>query len=481
MNNENTTLIVEDNPGDLLLLKDQLETAGWSIKNSQHETRLNDAIESLKTIKPVVVFLDLNLPDSNGLETFLTIQSMAPDVPIIILSGINDTTLSIQAVQAGAQDFLVKGEFQEKLLLKTILYSIERKKFQLKVEEVNKRFTYASKATNDPLWDWDIQTNEILWNDKVTVFGYHDAVRKNESWRINNIHPDDMELIVAKLNKLLNNNHEQWSEEYRFRCADGSYKHIYDRGYVLRDNNNIAYRMIGTMQDVTEQILLRQNVEKEKEQKQKAILKATIEGQEKERNDIGKELHDNVNQILIAANMNLGMAKPGNEIKILGLVKESQKLILKAVEEIRKLTHTMVSSQLEDIGLLEIIEDLTARINSLNKFSLEFKSNIRGYIIPSLVSLTIFRVIQEQLNNIIKHAGADKVVINLTIQNKLLLLSIADDGKGATKDEMKNGIGLSNIKNRINAYNGTTVIYTSPGQGFKISVELPLKQPDEKS
>ena len=264
MNNRNPTLIIEDNPGDLLLLKDQLETAGWPVNNSRDEGSLTDAIKSLKTIKPILVFLDLNLPDSNGLETFLTIQSIAPDVPIIILSGTNDTSLSIQAVQSGAQDFLVKGEFEEKLLLKTILYSIERKKIQLNLEETNKRFTYVSKATNEPLWDWDIRSNEIFWNDKVKIFGYHDAVRKNESWRMSNIHSEDRDRIISKLNEILKNNGEKWSGEYRFRCADGTYKYIYDRGYILRDKDNQPYRVIGTMQDVTEQSSCGKNWKKKK-------------------------------------------------------------------------------------------------------------------------------------------------------------------------------------------------------------------------
>ena len=169
-----TTLIIEDNPGDALLLNEQLKHAGWSTTKNEHSARLTDAIESLKKIKPAIVFLDLNLPDSNGLDTFLTINAIAPDIPIIILSGMNDTDLSVQAVKAGAQDYLVKGEFEEKLLLKTILYGIERKKNQLRIEEANMRYTLASKATNDPLWDWDINSNKINWNDKVRIFGYHD-------------------------------------------------------------------------------------------------------------------------------------------------------------------------------------------------------------------------------------------------------------------------------------------------------------------
>lgn len=474
MNNGNHTLIIEDNPGDLMLLQDQLETAGWPVNNSQNEGNLTDAIKSLKTTKPILVFLDLNLPDSNGLETFLTIQSIAPDIPIIILSGTNDTSLSIQAVQSGAQDFLVKGEFEEKLLLKTILYSIERKKIQLNLEETNKRFTYVSKATNEPLWDWDIRSNEIFWNDKVKIFGYHDAVLKNESWRMSNIHSEDRDRIISKLNEILKSNEEKWSGEYRFRCADGTYKYIYDRGYILRDKDNQPYRVIGTMQDVTEQISLRKKLEKEKELQYNAVLKATIEGQEKERNEIGKEMHDNINQILVAASMHLSLVKPGDEITTLKLVKESKDLILGAVKEIRDLTHAMVSSQIKDIGLLLSIEDLIERISLLYKFSIEFKHNITDNFIPSGISLNVFRIIQEQLNNIIKHAGAKNVFISLNKQSGNLLLQIIDDGKGADLTKKERGIGLSNIRNRVTAYSGKTTFESSPENGFKVSIEFPF-------
>ena len=477
MNYPNTTFIIEDNPGDLMLLKGQLETAGWSAEYSQNESLLTDAIESLKTIKPVVVFLDLNLPDSNGLETFLTLQAIIPDVPIIILSGTNDTSLSLQAVQAGAQDFLVKGEFEEKLLLKTILYSIERKKSQLKLEEVNKRFFYASKATNDPLWDWDINSNKIQWNDKVKIFGYHDAVTKNDSWRINNVHTEDRERINKKMTELMQTSAEKWSEEYRFRCADGTYKYIYDRGFVLRDRKNIPYRMIGTMQDVTEQVMLQKKLEYEKEQNQKAILKTAIESQEKERNEIGRELHDNVNQILAAANIHLGLVRIGSHERSLELVKEGQNLIMKAVDEIRKLTHNIVSSHIDDAGVVVAIENLTEEINSLLAFKIEFSHNIKENIIPYPVGLTVFRIIQEQLNNIMKYASATKVFISLNIMEGQLILNINDDGAGAAFDEIKKGIGLSNIKNRTAAYNGKVNFETSPGNGFKVNVQLPLEEP----
>ena len=220
---------------------------------------------------------------------------------------------------------------------------------------------------------------------------------------------------------------------------------------------------------------MREKLEKEKELQYNAVLKATIEGQEKERNEIGKEMHDNVNQILVATNMHLSLVKPGDEITTLKLVKESKDLILSAVKEIRDLTHAMVSSQIKDIGLLLSIEDLIERVSLLYTFRIEFKHNITDNSVPSGITLTVFRIIQEQLNNIIKHAGAKNVFISLNNRGGNLLLQIIDDGKGADLNKKERGIGLSNIRNRVNAYSGKTTFESSLENGFKVSIEFPLE------
>lgn len=475
MNSEHVTTIIEDNPGDLLLLKTQLEAAGWPLKNTKDIATLSEAVENLKVHKPSVILIDLNLPDSNGLETFLTVQALAPEVPIIILSGTDDTPLSIQAVQAGAQDFLVKGEFEEKLLLKTILYSIERKKAQLKIEEANKRYMYASKATNDPLWDWDIHSNEILWNNKVNIFGYPDAIRKNNAWRISNIHPEDAEIIAAKMKDLLEVGNDQWNEQYRFKCFDETYKYIYDRGFVLRDSNDKPYRMIGTMQDITEQVLQQKKQENEKEENQKAILKIEIESQENLRNLIGSELHDNVNQILVAANMHLSLIKKGDEARTFEFVNESKNLIKKAVDEIRKLTHNIDTSHLANIGLAESLKVIIDDINALKIINVKLNQTVEDVVLPSPIVLTVYRIIQEQLNNILKHAEATEVRIQLHAKNGFLKLDITDNGKGVDLKTVKRGLGLSNMQNRAKAYDGKVDFFTSSGKGFVVALEIPLK------
>ena len=106
-----------------------------------------------------------------------------------------------------------------------------------------------------------------------------------------------------------------WKDEYRFRCANGSYKYVFDRGFILFDKDNKPSRLIGAMQDLTERRKLEQQLTDEKINKQKQLTQATIEGQEKERSEISKELHDNINQILVTIKLYLELALEDQKIK----------------------------------------------------------------------------------------------------------------------------------------------------------------------
>ena len=245
-------LVIEDDTAGFNLLKKYTGLAGLPAGDIVYVQSMQQVVDMKDAIMPVIVLLDLNLPDSTGLETFLTAHKLFPQASIIVLSAAEDTEAAMQALQAGAQDYLVKGDFDEKYLLKSIQYSIERKRGQLKLEESNDRYESVFKATNDPLWDRNILTGEIYWNDKVNIFGFLQAERKNYSWWLANIHPEDIKKIISELNKCFESDLLQWTGNYRFRCMYGGYKYIFDRGYILRDKNNRPYRMIGSMQDITE-------------------------------------------------------------------------------------------------------------------------------------------------------------------------------------------------------------------------------------
>src|SRR5258706_4257972 len=117
----------------------------------------------------------------------------------------------------------------------------------------NERFDMAVRATNDVIWDWDLVTDEIWWNENYTkVFGLpRDAAdRSIQSW-YQGIHPDDQGRVIAGVHRLIGAGGENWSDEYRFRRQDGGWVHVLDRGQVIRDESGRAVRMIGAMADIS--------------------------------------------------------------------------------------------------------------------------------------------------------------------------------------------------------------------------------------
>ncbi len=128
-------LLLEDNPGDQLIFKDLITEIDYPEIRVDTVVRLSDGFDYLKENKVDIVVLDLGLPDSNGIETFYKTQKEFPDLPILVLTGNIDSTTGVEAVQNGAQDYLIKGELSSKLLSRSILYAIERKQLYLDLQK----------------------------------------------------------------------------------------------------------------------------------------------------------------------------------------------------------------------------------------------------------------------------------------------------------------------------------------------------------
>ena len=134
-------LLIEDNPGDTRLIREMLAEDDTTAFRLVCVDRLSRALECLTEERPVLVLLDLSLPDSQGLETFSRVSTHSPNVPIIVLTGNDDQTLALNSVKAGAQDFLVKGRINSDLLVRAMRYAIERKRYQ---EEIEHQANYDS-------------------------------------------------------------------------------------------------------------------------------------------------------------------------------------------------------------------------------------------------------------------------------------------------------------------------------------------------
>ncbi len=357
----------------------------------------------------------------------------------------------------------------------------ERKRAEKRIQESNERYEFVNKATRDTIWEWNFATNEGLWGDGIIhTFGYSEAhLKYGKKWRDEYVHLQDREELERKLHTCIESGIESWQHEYRFRCADGSFKNVSDRGFILFNKHGKPMRMIGSMSDITERKILEKEIADMAIKKQRMITEITIQAQENERNELGRELHDNINQILATIKMFLGMAKANKNIDA-DLLGKSYDYVDQAMIEIRKLSHSLVAPTLGDIGLHEALQELVDEINISDHLHLELTEvkNCTQHL-DKEKKLMIYRIVQEQVNNIIKYSGAKKAEISLENIKDSIHLTIADNGIGFDAAKTSKGIGLKNIQIRLNLYSGNMNIITSPGKGCTLKINFPVNASNE--
>ncbi len=605
-----TILTVEDNPSDLFLLEHMLRASGLVIRQLFSADSIREAHALLTTQEIDLVLLDLTLPDSFGIHSFIHLKPVVQRIPVIILTGLSDTNVALEAIKEGAQDYLVKGELTEGLLAKAIQYSLERKRTLEHLRVSNERFNTVVKATNDAIWDWDILTDKVFMvgDTYKQLFGYDivNAYPPGDLWE-SIIHPEDRERVLGKLSALIREGvASKWEDEYRLKKSNGQYAYVHDRGYIIYSPEHRPIRMIGAIQDitvrkrseetilaseekyrqifyknpyptwifeldtlrivevndaavekygfeksefyrltmrelhplgeaelfvdsirsqapevnverklwhhctrsgdiitveitphridyfgkpcmqviindVTERIRLEKELALQHRLKQQQITEVVLGAQERERFELGQELHDNINQILATSKLYLDVAIEEREPRM-ELLTKSRNNIGMAIEEIRRLSKELITPSLNDLGLIQSIKELIRSIQMVKK--MKIRLSITGLDENGLLpeqKINVYRIIQEQLNNILKHAQASSVAIDLNKHLEQIRLRVEDDGKGFDPRARRNGVGISNIISRAELYNGKVEIDSAPGKGCRLEVILNSKALPEQA
>ena len=341
----------------------------------------------------------------------------------------------------------------------------------------SERFLLAAKLSFDVIWDWNLLTNEVFLGDGFEeLFGYTIKDNKGDmitDW-VNYLHPDDVEAVVKELQDCIKSTATGWEHAYRVSRKDGSVAKVFVRASIIRHADGKAYRMIGAIQDLSRQKELEEKLEQEILLKEKQIEDAAEDARETERSDIGKELHDNINQLLGASRMYLEMAKRGGENSALYLSRSSE-YTLNAIDEIRNLTKGLTTDIINNIGLGDAIENTVRDLSEVNQ--VKISSSLESFNEDSVTDKfkhNVFRIIQEQLNNILKHAKAEKIIISLVQNKRSIKLRISDNGIGYDTRKKQKGIGIENIKDRASRYKGNAVFVSQPGRGCVLTVLFPV-------
>ena len=343
----------------------------------------------------------------------------------------------------------------------------KKKEAETQIMNALERYDILSKATSDTIWDWDVLNNSIIYNQGIVKnFGYRQTrIRNVKEWWDLNIHPDDRGKVNEAFEKAFQKKKAVVQVEYRYRSADGNYRHILDRAFIIYGAGKKPERMIGSMQDITSEKEIAIRIEKE-----------VIDAQEREWNQIGMELHDNVNQILAASMLLMGLGKEKMERgqNAASIINESEKHVGEAIAEIRRLSHQLAPVSVANLSLAQVFESLFETVNVGKKVKIKLQmKGMKEFSIPHKLQINLYRILQEQLNNILKHAKATEVTVSFRKVKHSFVFKIADNGLGFDPEAHTNGIGLENIKRRAKVFSGEFKLKTAPGKGCAIIVEIP--------
>lgn len=322
------------------------------------------------------------------------------------------------------------------------------------------------------------ETVELINKKGCELLGYNKAEIEGSKWFDRFVPEDEREESRSYFMQMLKNDkHPIEYYENAVLTKENEIRIIQWHNAYLRNEDGNVIAILSSGEDTTSKKVLQSRLAAQESEKRQQILAAVLEAQENERHDIAYELHDNVNQILTTCKILLEseIKKEGGSV----FVKNSYRYLQNAIDEIRNLSHRLNPSQLEDIGLEGSLREMLTRLDLAEKFDVQLAINDSSALrqIDYHVSLSIFRIVQEQINNIIKHAGASFVRISIELSQQFIDLEIADNGKGFYPATVSKGLGLTNIRNRAEFHMGTSHVSSAPGEGCIVSVCMPLVRP----
>jgi two-component system sensor histidine kinase UhpB len=352
------------------------------------------------------------------------------------------------------------------------------------------RFELVARASNDAIYDWDLITNRIWWSDGFqNLFGYtmSELEPTIESWT-NRVHPEDKERAIDGLHKAIESGRKFWSDEYRFRRKDGSYAYLHDQGTIFHNEEGKPVRMLGGMMDITARKVAEEQLDLSR--RQMRALSARLESmREEERTRISREVHDELGQLLTGLKMEVRWAeKRISEIDghmpqlhpILDKLVEASELADQTIECVQKIGEELRPGVLDNLGLAAAIKHEAKRFQDRSAIACHTKL---PEVFPDLkekVATAMFRIFQETLTNVARHAEATAVHIELRQDQEHIVLEVRDNGKGISAENLANprSLGLLGMKERAALLGGEIVFERATPQGTQVTLRIPEQAND---
>jgi PAS domain S-box-containing protein len=334
------------------------------------------------------------------------------------------------------------------------------------------RFRMAAQAGRMFAYEWDAATDVIVRSEGVAqVLGADEGVHTTGQQILTMVPPEDRERLIAAVAQL--SPAEPYLRiSYRMVRSDGTVIWVERNSRAHFDEQGKMLRLVGMVMDITQRKLA--------EEALKGMTRKLIEAQEQERSRIARELHDDINQRLALLSVEIQQVREVSPITY-GELRSRMDELGKRTSEIsavvQSLSHELHSSRLEYLGLVSAMKGFCKEFGDKHKVEIDFSNEGIPSGIPPEISLCLFRIMQEGLQNALKHSGVKFFEVELHGSPAEIRLTVRDSGVGYEPELAKDtpGLGLMSMRERVRLVKGTISITSKPQSGTEINVRVPLQ------
>ena len=366
-----------------------------------------------------------------------------------------------------------------KQVVVTFVDITDRKKAEEELKRNDEILNMAQAIAKIGSWEFNLGTQELIWSKELYRIFEAEQVEDKDLYEYfrNKFHPDDLEKLDTAM-KYAIENLKGYQYQHRIIANDGTVKHILGIGEVIINNKGELIGLKGSGQDITEIIKAEEKLQQSYQQI-KQLVSHLQEIREQERTNMAREIHDELGQQLTGLKMYISwLNKKCNpqETEVKEKFSSTMILIEETIKSVRKISMDLRPSILDDLGLLAAIEWQSNEFERRSGISTEFINLTDNKEVPSRLKTGLFRIFQESLTNIARHADAKKIVSSLKFDNNHLTLTITDDGKGFVYKNIdsKKTLGLLGMEERTKEMGGRYEIKSNPGIGTTVSVTVPV-------
>lgn len=435
-------LIVEDEQVFANLVQFQLNTLGYRLEDIICVASINEAMEVKSELEPDVILLDLNILDSNGVKTYDSINELFPNASVIVLSGLDDQSIALEIVSKGGQDYLLKSGVNPQILEKAIKYGVLRRSFRSQLANSEKRYKDLFNKSPMPI----VQ----LTGDDLKIIMVNDALLKLYGFSVGDL----IGKSIYSLNKNPENRFKGESTRRFTHINSNSEEIIVDVILNQLETGNNEY--IALIVDKTEELQFEKNK-----------FDIINQAEESEKKKIARDLHDGLGQQLVLLNLLFQNLNPTEDQK--SQFVDISSLIQSVIREVKEIAYNLLPPEL-DKGFINGIDRFANRINSLGQleFELDISPDLSEADLGDVDRFNLYRIVQEVINNSIKHSKASKIIFRLKRKETEILIEIEDNGVGFDIEKVNFGLGIQNIQHRLKMSKIKGDVVSESGKGTKV-------------